>query len=568
MQYKLTLMNTQAGVGCFSAMPGPNLSLNQLLDHMRAAPLDEFMHQHLITKLGELRTRKVEQSLDQALADHGQSDPTQAAALYEAVLTHPRLEKLRPKLDGLDPALLAPHVPTIRLRARCLADRDLHQAWMRLLGPNLMDHAPLPDPAQTGLDRPTEFDGTTSEPGTGPQAAAIREQLAASGQLPPARERRDIVEVIAQALTAIKDVDCSGGPEMQHKACLAPHALLRHWVVDVRMRSGRNRADLFGMQTCYGRGLSDINQARVSYAMELVERFSAYASVGPKGLTDRAEPAPLVQGTYADVAAEGPALDPALLRLEAPYQGQPLWWIEADAAANGPDTERVRIPAQLGPLFLNLDEQNLYSGLGSTGLASGSTAAEARLSGLCEVLERDALATMPFHASRAFTLEADDPEVAGLLKGLEQGGIHVFFVDMTTEFGVPCYKAVVMGTAGDVNQGMGCGLSGARALVSALTETPYPFPGPPSAPVPPGLPVRRLEDLPDLSTGSAEGDLLVMERTLLAHGYRPLYMDLTRKDMGLPVVRAVVPGLEINTDFDAYARVSPRLWANVLRLTS
>ena len=562
MQYKLTLMNTQAGVGCFSAMPGPNLSLNQVLDHLRAAPLDEFMYQHLITRLGELRFRKVEQFLEKAMEDRGASDPVPAAALYEAVLTHPRLEKLRPRLAGLDPAELGRHAPTIRLRAATLADRDLHRAWMRALAPNLTGHEPLPDPAGTGLDQPVE--PSPDDPAT--TAGEVRDQLELENKLPPENPRRPVKETVIQAMTAINETDCAGGTEMAHKACLAPHALLRHWIIDVRMRSGRNRADLFGMQTCYGRGLSDLNEARASYAMEMVERFSAYVSVGDKGLLDRAAPAPLVQGTYEDVAAEGPALDPAELRLEVPYQGQALWWLEAEALNPGGTAERVRIPAQLGPLFLNLDEQNLYSGLGSTGLASGNTEAEARLAGLCEVLERDALATMPYHPSRAFTLEAADPEVAKLLADLEAGDVHVFFVDMTTEFGVPCYKAVVMGSAGDVNHGMGCGLSGPRALVSALTETPYPFPGPPSAPVPKGLPVRRLEDLPDLATGSAEGDLMVIEGALLANGYRPHYVDLTRKDTGLPVVRAVVPGLEIGTDFDAYARISPRLFRNYLRL--
>ncbi len=47
------------------------------------------------------------------------------------------------------------------------------------------------------------------------------------------------------------------------------------------------------------------------------------------------------------------------------------------------------IPAQFVFLFCNLDEQNLFSALGSTGLASGNTMAEAKVSALTEVIERD-----------------------------------------------------------------------------------------------------------------------------------------------------------------------------------
>jgi ribosomal protein S12 methylthiotransferase accessory factor YcaO len=43
-------------------------------------------------------------------------------------------------------------------------------------------------------------------------------------------------------------------------------------------------------------------------------------------------------------------------------------------------------------------------------------------------------------------------------------------------------------------------------------------------------------------------------------------VDLTRSDLDLPVVRAIVPGLELMTDFDRFARVSPRYFANYLSL--
>jgi ribosomal protein S12 methylthiotransferase accessory factor YcaO len=79
--------------------------------------------------------------------------------------------------------------------------------------------------------------------------------------------------------------------------------------------------------------------------------------------------------------------------------------------------------------------------------------------------------------------------------------------------------------------------------------------------------VRALEDLPDHSTGSAAGDLALLEAALKARGFSPLYANLTKRELRLPVFRAMVPGLEIVSDFDRFTRISPRLWRDVLRLT-
>ena len=149
---------------------------------------------------------------------------------------------------------------------------------------------------------------------------------------------------------------------------------------------------------------------------------------------------------------------------------------------------------------------------------------------------------------------------------LFRSGIDVWFLDVTPEFGVPCYKSIVLNEHGDVNKGSGCGLNGKSALISAMTETAYPYPGPKSGPAPEGLQVRKLEDLPDYSTGSAEGDLMVLEKTLMDNGFQPSYVDLTRKDLNIPVTRAIVPGLELFSDFDRFSRVSPRLFNNYLKM--
>lgn len=561
MRYELRLMDTQSGVGCFAAHPGPNLSFNEMLDHLRRHPLDDFMHQFLLYKLGEHRTRKVEKLMEQSREGDTARDPVLAAILYEACLAHERFAHLLPRMLGLDVAELSRHTPALHLRSHRLADQPLHIAWTARLRENIMDHQPLPAPAAMGLDAPFSKDELPT--GKAVTAAEARARLAAS--LPPARERRPAAGIAAEALEKLTAKNVFLGPEMAHRAALSPFALLRHWKVDVSVRSGDMSYTLSGLQTSYGRGL-DRDAARASYSMEVAERVSSYASVGPRGVAGLAAPCPLIHGSYAEVTEDGrQALNPAAVRLEAPYEGQKLYWMPAMERHAGGLRECL-VPLQFVYLFANLEEQSLFSALGSTGLASGEDMAGAKVHALCEVIERDAEAVVPFDPARCFRLTADDERVAGLLRDYEDQDMHVWFVDCTSEFGVPCYKAVVTGRRGDVNKGMSAGLSGARAAVGAMTEIPYPFPGPATAPAPAGLPVRRLEDLPDLSTGSGEGDLLVLEETLLANGHAPVYADLTRADLGIPAVRALVPGLEWVADFDRFSRLSPRLYANYLRM--
>jgi ribosomal protein S12 methylthiotransferase accessory factor YcaO len=229
--------------------------------------------------------------------------------------------------------------------------------------------------------------------------------------------------------------------------------------------------------------------------------------------------------------------------------------------------EPVWVPVQSVFLFSNLDEIDLYAGGGSTGLASGNTRAEARLSGLMELIERDGEATHPFHHSLCFHVTAQDPGIQALLDDYSGRGIGFQFQDISPPYGVPCCKCFVTDAGGGIVKGTAADLSGRRAVMSALTETPYPYPyGPPSAPGMNGLPVLCFEDLPDYASGVAATDLDLVERLLLANGMAPVYVDITRRDLELPVVRALLPGCALTADLDPAARIHPRLFANYLAL--
>lgn len=559
MRYELRLMDTLSGVGCFAAHPGPNLSFSEMLDHLRRHPLDDFMHQHLLFKLGEHRTKKFEKLIDEAQQDGRCTDPVLAALLVEACLGHERFAHLLPRLSGLDLREISRHTPAVHIRSYLLPDQPLHNAWTMRMQMNIVAHEELAAPQDMGLAAPY---ATNSLPGPA-KVTARSARTALEAKLPPAKPRRPAPETSAHALAKLEEKNVFIGQEMRHKASLSPIALLRMWLVELSVNSGGMNYSLSGMQTSYGRGLT-IEGARASYAMEVAERVSSYASIGKRGVLGLARPCPLTCGSYDEVSATQHALDLSRVRLEVPYEGQRIYWMPGTERFEG-GLRPILVPVQFVYLFCNLEEQSLFSALGSTGLASGNTLAEAKVHALGEALERDAEAVTPFDLSRSFRLTARDEAVARLLSDYEEAGLHVWFMDCTSEFGVPCYKAIVVGRHGDVNKGMGAHLSGPRAAVSAMTEIPYPFPGPATLPAPEGLPVRVLEDLPDHSTGSAEGDLMVLEETLVANGYPPSYVELTRADLGIPAVRAVVPGLEWVSDFDRFSRLPPRLYANYLR---
>ncbi len=556
MLYDLKLALTVSGVGCFSTVPAPNLSFHQMLDHLREHPWDDYMHKYLLEQMAGHRTRKVEKLLDQALGQ----DPLLTALLYEVCLTHDRYAQFLPRFVGQDPRALSVHSPLIHLRSRSLKDQELHASWNAIFNDNIVDHLPLPRPDQTGLAPPLPPEVLLA---SRPESVSVREIFSGLKQegLPGPKPRVPLTETIERAKGVLENIGVLIGPMMQHKSSLSRIARLRYWRLDVHTRVGNLDNSLSGIQTSYGRGFSE-DAASAACHMEVCERVSSYASYGRKGMSGYARPYPLFHGSQEELSAQGhPVLDLAAMRLEVPSAGAKLYWLQGHRP-EGREQSPVLVPAQFVTLFCNLDEPSLTSGLSSTGLGAGNTMNEAKVSALCEVLERDCEAVTPYDSARVFEIETEDPDVSRLLGDLREGGVHVRFLDLTQDLGIPCYKGFVVGVHGDVNKGTGCGLSGQRALISALTEIPYPFPGPPTRAFEDTVQTRRLEDLPDYSTGSAKGDLMVLENTLLANGFRPAYVDLTRKDLGIPVTRAIVPGLEFMTDLDHFSRVSPRLFAN------
>lgn len=565
LPYALTLVKTEAATGYFACLPPEQMLFEQCLAYVEAHPNDVFMRQHVLQQIGTWAPGKV----GAALQDAEKTQSPLASLYLEAILLSDRFRALRKALGRDIITRLAGHSPLIHLRAMTRPGHRLHKRWMALFRANMIQHKPLPAPEETGLPFPVPTKGPNRDAAS-PDITAIRDRILAAG-LTKEPERPSPEQTARIGLEKLEQLNIVHGPLQRHEASLSPIALLRQWHMNVQIRTGRHNYTLTGIQTAYGRGLL-LEQAKAALAMEMVERASSFASFAHDKAEGYRQEHHLAHGSFMALCkGETAVLDPNTLALEVSYQDEPLYWITGkQIRANG--SEPILVPAQCVFLFCNLDEVQLFSGLGSTGLAAGNTLEEAKVSALLEVIERDHEGVTPFNPSQCFTVETRDPGLGGLLRAYQDQGVHVRFQDLTSTLGVPCCKCFVEDQDRRVVKGCGAGLDAKKALLSALTETPFPFPsGPPSALSSDldahTLPRVPVENLPDYSTGSAAGDLALLEAVLTAHGHAPIYVDLTRSDLDLPVVRAIIPGMEIAADFEWHSRVHPRLFWNYLQMT-
>lgn len=558
MHYELRLISTSSGIGYFSCVPEKNLGIDDALAYLRAHPHDEFMHKHVLDRVSDCSEELVEQLIEQA-----RHDSLFSAVLCEAILTNEKFSGLRNRFGEQELRRLSKCTPLIYIKSSLLEDQSLHQRWIEHLRRNIYEHKPLPQVQDRRLPLPFSKKALPADAGR-VHVKQIHRQMAfrsCSGE-----ETAWLPEETARnALDRLQKIDVIAGAELKHASSLSPYGFYRKWRLALSTEHGNQNFELKGIQTSYGRGLSEAS-ARASYAMEMVERCSSFSSFDRRGTVGFIKSYPLIHALYGELKEqERDALDPNSLDLEVPYQEELLYWMEAETMGASTSCPML-IPAQCVFLFCNLDEISLFSGLGSTGLASGNSIEQAKVSALLEVVERDGEAVSPYDAARCFQLKSEDPIIASLLANYGARGIHVQFQDISQEYGIPCYKSFVVGPQGQIVKGTGSHLDGKRALVSAMTEIPYPHPnGPASTPLPEGLPIIWFEDLPDYSSGSPAHDLAILEAVFGANGYKPIYVDLTREDIGIPVVKAIIPGLELMADFDQFSRVSPRLLRRVLK---
>jgi thioglycine synthase len=326
-----------------------------------------------------------------------------------------------------------------------------------------------------------------------------------------------------------------------------------------------------------GKGLTK-EEAKVSAIMEGVERYSAEV----RGFN-------IVRKGAEEFMAAHNAVDPLDLILTPAsafhLTRQPVAWAKGVELNT---MEEIWVPASavFHPYVSKIDLPLFRTS--TNGLASGNNMEEAVFHGLCEVIERDAWSLA--EGRRKINGDIDLPDtgiVKDLVEKFTSKGIEVHLKDLTSDIGVYTIAAaaddVIMQDPALLTLGIGTHLNPMVAAMKALLEVAQSrltqihgaredtVRGEHSRKL--GYermkrinkmwltesgPLVKLGDLPSADTDDIFDDLQVVRSKLNARGQnRTVVVDLTRKELGLPVARVIVPGLEVFAiDED---RVGPRM---------
>ncbi|KAF5055914.1 YcaO cyclodehydratase, ATP-ad Mg2+-binding [anaerobic digester metagenome] len=307
-----------------------------------------------------------------------------------------------------------------------------------------------------------------------------------------------------------------------------------------------------------GKGATPI-AARVSAVMEGIERFSAE-------LMDRS----FTSARFSDLGS-GVAIDPVDLVL--PDHADPdasLPWVEGRELVSG---ESVLVPAHAVFHPLPAGAPRLFR-TSTNGIASGNTLEEAVFHALAEVVERDAWSLVEMTRDAGAAIDgAGNPTVQSLLDRFQEANVPVILRDITSDIGIPTIAAVaedpVLRDPALLVIGMGTHTNPAIASLRALTEVAQSratqIHGAREDTTTGDLRrvvgydrARRLnrywfesdcsvepEALPALDTDDFFDDIHLVCNRLRSVGLdRVIAVDLTRPEIGIPVVRVIVPGLE------------------------
>ncbi|HHX99887.1 MAG TPA: YcaO-related McrA-glycine thioamidation protein [Methanothermobacter sp.] len=308
-------------------------------------------------------------------------------------------------------------------------------------------------------------------------------------------------------------------------------------------------------------------QAKASAMMEAFERYSA-----EQQLTDNEK---IVSGPFEEI--EG-AIDPRSLILPANSHGienQDISWVQAINAAN--DAECL-LPsnAVYHPYYPDKDQFLFKSN--TNGLASGNVIEEAVFHGITEVVERDAWSI--FEALHQPKKEVDcentdNSLIKDVLAKFQNAGVDIKLVDLTADVKIPTMAAVsddtVLKDPALLTLGVGTHLDPEVAAIRALTEVAQSratqihgtredttravfmrkagyqrmkkinkhWFGESKCVVP-------LSDIKNRAKKSFKEDIETSLKLLAQCGFdQVIYSDLTRPEINIPVVRVVIPGMEL-----------------------
>lgn len=308
-------------------------------------------------------------------------------------------------------------------------------------------------------------------------------------------------------------------------------------------------------------------QAKASAMMEAFERYSAEQQE-----TDKDN---IAVGSFAEING---CIDPKSLILPLnsfDTDNKDISWV---VAVNARNDEECLIPANAvyHPYFPE-NEPSLFKS-NTNGLASGNVIEEAVFHGITEVVERDAWSI--FEALRQPKMEVncentENPLIRDVMSKFQKAGVSVKLVDLTADVEIPTMAAVsddtVLKDPALLTLGVGTHLDPEVAAIRALTEVAQSratqihgtredttravfmrkagyermkrinkhWFGESQG-------IIHISDIKNRAKKSFKDDIETSLKLLGKCGFdEVLYADLTRSEIQIPVVRVVIPGMEV-----------------------
>jgi putative methanogenesis marker protein 1 len=317
----------------------------------------------------------------------------------------------------------------------------------------------------------------------------------------------------------------------------------------------------FGAITVYnGKGATPI-EAKVSAMMEGIERFSAE-------VRDRK----LIFSRFSDLKKK--ALNPKELIL--PEKSDPdseIPWVMGYDILNN---EEIFVPANA--VFFPMSHKYKYLLRPNTnGLASGNKLEEAIFHGLTEVIERDAWSLVEaYHIPSPNIQNIGDGMIGELLSKFSNAMVAVYLKDITSDIGIPTCAAasddLKLKDPALLMSGAGTHTNANVAILRALTEVAQSrltqIHGAREDTINAKLYkqagyekikqynknwfdtswTKDYREIRSYDTDDFLDDIKYILSRLKEVGIdRVIVVDLTRDEIGIPVVRVIVPGLELST---------------------
>jgi ribosomal protein S12 methylthiotransferase accessory factor len=420
--------------------------------------------------------------------------------------------------------------------------------------------APAPVVLRSGLKRFVEDGGHRV---VAPAATLARYQ----------RQVSPITGAVAHVTPLVPETD-----DLLH-AYMAGHNFALHAVSLPSLRRGlRSKAA--------GKGVSDV-QARASALCEAVERYSGVFAgdeirtrASLRQLGDQAihpNACMLFSERQYATRAEWNARQtgfhfvPDPLDPDAVLDWSPVWSLTRETFRYLPTAYLYfAYPRASGAFFCGAD---------SNGNAAGNSLEEATLQGFLELVERDAVAVWWYNRLRRPAVDLDSfdlPYVRALQARYAELGREFWVLDLTGDLGIPAFGAItrrIDKPVEDIVLAFGAHLDPRIALLRAITEMnqflpavlpirpdgsgDYAYDDPeclawwrtatvaahPYLVPDPQAPARRAGDFARSWGEDLRDDLLACRALVEGRGLEMLVLDQTRPDIGMPVVKVVVPGL-------------------------